>query len=1497
MAESSFNGGLEILDKSDLNTNQLIDHACAILNIDLATTTSNHIEEVDNHDSSTIYTFREQWVLRWILKRIASEHNKPNGDRPFISEHKRWMLLLHLLCVIPRLICAEILIERKFFQTLDSSVRSLLRSSSSDLPVAAGIPADSHVAANGEDEHPRKRLRLSPDPQQDSDASYQPSLATEPLFLALNVSCRCAYIIASQPSSHRALQKVPLTSTWSSSVQENASLFAASLQTALALVRRPYGIQGGDMFAVQIQKLQAFWTSRPVAISDALKTAETTAFNIYCLGPCLELITICRSQSLQNNMTRHLVQTFEKLLALHTIIPLRTSFNDRHSKLWKQKRKCLSWEDIRPFYEDSINLLASGGSKPDMEAVSIDNLQRRGMTHHLYSIAVRLIPKTDFRRKQWEQPWLDALLASLSYLSCQSLPKLAYVPPSTVEPLELATSSGTSEDAEALSSLLQINLDQGIDISLQLLSYLASAVLSVENWPSRWRLVSIMIASNVNVIIPGLAVPTTDHALDLFRIKVEKEEVNAADYALLRDKIVLPLVEGFARSRALKEFFELWRPNLHRALIVGAHEGPTPPRMPGILVWQDEDIFDQVTTMIHRHATPSLLLEIYERNMQTLTNLGKSPESDLEVFAEIAICASILETPGTEGIDTSGLEAIQEGAMRALQQNSDHQGQRWRLWNLIHQVQAKNILPPLSLDSLTFKGAQDQSLSSVFTHGEEVGGKQSPARRMECLGRFSLLVQQASRKENPFLETLRTEIDILESLITSLPLSEETVWNGRLVDLGSPQKLVSACLGRLLSHPEVGRVCSDLILMAAQKLLKNDRESMTTGRLGCHASPNELLLSLTLIGFLDAGREGSNELFKPILETIANLEPGSYAKELISDSPIEFMSKSRLKKLASEMFGNLSASSGDISINHLAFQLALMERVSLVTTVSFCQPEAWTSWIDVFRNLEKRQFPMTEPSSLVAIRCLTGILRRIVTSAIGKEPVSSDVLVSMVKWSKDMLDSTQRLDHGISRALALDVLVSTIWNRRDQLTHLSPQIDLIDLSVGYAKWVTAELAVLAEQRSPDDEYHKAGLILQALSDLDGLTHVNQGLIKQVQVLDEGLKTSSFSEGSKIDLGHLQALCCQLLSRWDKDHGIEQSKDRIRSALDAQRPLKECKEVHHLASTAGPANALVQTLDSEGQADLLELIAQPKWRQDAGVLAPCLLAAVIVQADLTHLSNTPRLVNQLALTATLHDVSELSHTTGIILALENARLTVELHPKIVNQSTIDTLLDKLVYLLSSSSPITSNPQDIHPKAIFDRICALLGILLSHFRRRVADRHHLLLPVLQQLLRYLFFPGSAKMKSHRTPVQGSNPAALLRSLPHWLRNSPHALPPSSATHYTRIVSAICNPTVSAAHSSRKRSGGGGMAQLTDQTAQVRSLAGQHMQYLIMDYTRSTLDGEISSAVKEKLLPGLYTVLDAMGRDVMRGMNAAMDPSCRAVFKGLYDDWVRYGRWDKT
>jgi nucleolar pre-ribosomal-associated protein 2 len=190
----------------------------------------------------------------------------------------------------------------------------------------------------------------------------------------------------------------------------------------------------------------------------------------------------------------------------------------------------------------------------------------------------------------------------------------------------------------------------------------------------------------------------------------------------------------------------------------------------------------------------------------------------------------------------------------------------------------------------------------------------------------------------------------------------------------------------------------------------------------------------------------------------------------------------------------------------------------------------------------------------------------------------------------------------------------------------------------------------------------------------------------------------------------------------------------------------------------------------------------------------------------------------------------------------------------------------------------------PSAIYQRLCSLTSVLLTRFRKRLGGRYHLLLPVLQGLLRCLFRPIPIPVSSKQPQLHHHQPPWLLVS-------TTEPLASKSATQYTRLLTSLCDPTASSVSSSRHR------ARLTDDTKKAKSIAGQYMQYLIMEYARCQLQGQLPPEVKTALMPGLYAVLDVIPRDLMRGMNAAMDSSSRAIFKGLYEDYQRFGRWNQS
>lgn len=130
----------------------------------------------------------------------------------------------------------------------------------------------------------------------------------------------------------------------------------------------------------------------------------------------------------------------------------------------------------------------------------------------------------------------------------------------------------------------------------------------------------------------------------------------------------------------------------------------------------------------------------------------------------------------------------------------------------------------------------------------------------------------------------------------------------------------------------------------------------------------------------------------------------------------------------------------------------------------------------------------------------------------------------------------------------------------------------------------------------------------------------------------------------------------------------------------------------------------------------------------------------------------------------------------------------------------------------------------------------------------------------------------------------------STPPWLLPNHTPLGPTQATAFTRLLTAICDPTLSSVQTAKH----GSKQTLTSATNRARRLAGQHLSYLLIEYSRCQLHSRLPPDVKAALLPGLYAIFDAANQDTLRMINAVSDPASREIFKALYRDYDRFGRW---
>ena len=212
---------------------------------------------------------------------------------------------------------------------------------------------------------------------------------------------------------------------------------------------------------------------------------------------------------------------------------------------------------------------------------------------------------------------------------------------------------------------------------------------------------------------------------------------------------------------------------------------------------------------------------------------------------------------------------------------------------------------------------------------------------------------------------------------------------------------------------------------------------------------------------------------------------------------------------------------------------------------------------------------------------------------------------------------------------------------------------------------------------------------------------------------------------------------------------------------------------------------------------------------------------------------------------------------------------------IAQHNIDNLLCSIGV---AASTLNRKVKDKDVGMIYHGLCRLFSTTLMTHRKKLGGRYHLIVRALQSLIRCLFLP-YANVEA--------TPSDMARS------ENDHPLDENHAAAYARLLTTLCDPTVSSVTHSKQSS----RQELNDETKKARSIAGQHVQYLVGEYCECQLKGRLSPEMKAALNPGLYAVFAIMPQEVMRNLNAAMGSPNRAIFKTLYEDYKRLGQWNGT
>lgn len=1466
MSERKALTGLEALERSDADFSELVEHAETTLGIDLRHTSDVAETFTGSKSTANTSTFKEQWVLRWLIRRFLAANGANSGAAHMVVLDSRpWALLLHLIYAIPAALVLEIFLERKFLPRLVAALQEYL-----DAPTQ---PIESQPDIS-EDDRARKRRRLSPE--------NHPRIATKQTTdVLLSICARCSQLEAPADGvGHEAF-----TTLWST-VEDRARFLSIGLRLVLRVLSDGHE---PELAFSSIPVLAEAWNIRPSATTAGLNTADIAAFNTICLVPCLELLqAIDTNHGHVAGLTTEPKRAVEVLVAKNTILPLREVFLKKHLKKWRVQKQCLMWEDIEPFVHDvGAHLNRSG--HPSI----FDN------TDTLYEIALALIPKYDIRRKQQEQEWVDALLLALSYVTCPRLTRLALQQEGEIDIIDNLDELETLDNFSTFSSLLKVAATAHCSASTHVTSYLAAAVVSWPDFRSPWAAIAAIMRINAEAFNSHTRLPTSNFAQTQLIVRIDHDTTTLHDYMLLRDDIIIPTLQAFAASRMLVDFVTLWRPQLQEAMRVGLPQDGD--EISTVHVWQDDDLLDELRKQAALSTSSLLLQKLLEELQEGLSGLTTRVGSTLDIFALVAIVTALLGSRGglTDGRQHEILSAIPSLVSSALQRRSDYQGQRWRLWALLDSLQdsTANVAFP---ENLVGDKIMQTSLAEV---DEET--RKTPQWNQECFEQFRVLVGAFKDGHTALQDAFKQELQHLEASVARILESTnksglEEGWSGRSNTIRTPEQLAFACLGTLLANTTTLVAQPDL----GQSLLKmmSTRNTQTHGDRATSSAFVQLIQS-TARGAADKSERSLSQSLGVSqhnkARSIKDLE-GMVLTNALRDS----MSRVRpvyLRAAAENCFEDIkSANPKSMTVRTYAENLAFLEWVSRRISVSYTRPEQGVHWQSIAEKLNSFAIEDNVFDYLAASTMLNQIIEHMWTSGKSGEikQGANDELTDMTQEALKTITSSKppnnkfRLASDLFATNILRLLCSQPRGSNDLLrkmdldsaTGLLASLILHDLrgflSVAITQGSVASILITLETA------------IESAADLPQKEEMRPLLADVRQLVSKASMADASDDGILAKLCHFLVYLCTSLEAGMAKNLPPAPAVGTGSVMDHGFTRESSTGDLSSADYVDLASQAVTLVDGLGQSQRVRHLFSASKNISDGVLEQFVTSVILSRLALAQFEEDESLRRALNTIACLSTATN-TLSTELLLRLDNANLAMVLHPQSISQASIDALLARAYNLLSVGIDAGSNIT-LHPSHVVDRVCTIIGTLLSRFRRRLADRHHLLLPLLQQMLRFFFYSPAVQRRARQASITGSDPESLLRTLPNWLKTSGSIMPPSTATEFSRLLSSICNPTVSAAKSSRK--GGKGSA-LNDETKRVKALAGQHMQYLVMEYCRCTLDGDIAAGVKEKLMPGVYTILDAMNRDLMRSMNADMDPSSRAIFKNLYDDWVRYGKWDKS
>lgn len=358
----------------------------------------------------------------------------------------------------------------------------------------------------------------------------------------------------------------------------------------------------------------------------------------------------------------------------------------------------------------------------------------------------------------------------------------------------------------------------------------------------------------------------------------------------------------------------------------------------------------------------------------------------------------------------------------------------------------------------------------------------------------------------------------------------------------------------------------------------------------------------------------------------------------------------------------------------------------------------------------------------------------------------------------------------------------------------------------------------------------------------------EAFIKSTHSLQPLRHLGDYNTDTTLATTSILGLCSQLACKYAT--GDISKMATLAMVLARQEPQASIRE-DILASFAD----YVSRLEDRQYLDLFEILIRPQdHRKNTLPFAEICAARSNKAADRFSKIQYPRIL------VTLLDI--ITETNDVVIEQRAARCVLAAlrgSSTLVNQHSIEAILTAIPKLLEHSAVASIS---------LTNGCQLLSTLLLQYRSRLHGRFHMVVQVFQALISRLFVRASTT-----APTSKSSTRPTVK----------HVQVVAS------LLTLFCEPPQSKRQSKS--------SELVDELRKEQAEVGKFVQYILHHYCNQILEGKMEPGMREALIPGLWSVIEAMeigDAEGVKSLSAAMNNSERAVLRGVYDEWRRFGKW---